>query len=260
MRWAFFCCCYLLITVFIWQIISLSQLHTILVCSVYQVCNVYQQWGGTQPGCLPVLPSHLLQGFPAHHRGNRAQGLDWQGLCHLTGPGDGWDPSLVHGQHNADYFQFFTRYFSAVSRRKFKLADILCICFSGGAIQVTMWNVKLETRRQFYASCRTSSWSLYQSQAALLFGQITASHRAPCLWSVMWRQCQTQTQRVIQAWFPPWSPSRPLSLKHMILCLELRNYWVTQPPHRTARGTFLGLSPTQQVGLWTGALWCVRCA
>lgn len=80
-----------------WLFLSWSQLHTIHVCSMFQVCNVYQPWGGTQPGHLPVLPPHLLQSLPAHHGGSRAQGLDRQGLRHLAGPRYGWVISPKHG-------------------------------------------------------------------------------------------------------------------------------------------------------------------
>lgn len=237
---------------------------------MFQVCNVYQQWGGTQPGCLPVLPSHLLQGFSAHHGGSRAQGLDRQGLCHLAGPGDGWVHWLTHGMTWCTTLIAFHFHISFQPRVDFYVANNVSFFFWwGGRIQVTMWNVKLERRRRFCASCRTSSWSPSQSPAALPFGQTTANHRAPCLWSVTWRQCRTWTQLVIQAWFlalpfppPPWSPSHHLALFHvksMILCLELRNCWVTQTPHRIAPGTFLGSSRTQPAGLWTGALRCVSC-
>lgn len=150
--------------------------------------------------------------------------------------------------------------------------DIMRLCLWGRREQVTVWNVRLETRRQFCASCKTFSWSPCQSPTLLHFGQITANHRAPCLWSVTLQQCQIWTQWVIQAWFwplpslpppPHWSPFRhlaPILQKSMILCLDLRNYWVLQTRQRIAPGTFLGMSQIHLVGLWTEALPCVNFA
>lgn len=134
-----------------------------------------------------------------------------------------------------------------------------------------MRNVKLERKRQFSASCKTSSWSPCRIPTVLPFGQTTANLRAQSLWSVMSHQYQARMQLLIQESSPampslptplPFSASHLLALsrlKSMTLCLELRNYWATQTPIHIAPGTFLGLSQTQMVGPWIGAVLCVSC-